>query len=104
MFAFAPVLLVQVGMIFVENRWVFTVQGIVIAAALWIVRYKDYGLSPILLLGCPILGLYTTIFLGSRVDRCAYSTVGLGILVMLDGAIALIRYIVRKPAAKVPEA
>ena len=102
----ALVLLVQVGMMRVENRWVFTAAGIVIAAALWVAR-KDYRLSPIVLLGFPFLGFSMTIFLASRVtgtDRFAYFLVGGGVLFMLDGAIALVRYIGQNPAAKVPGA
>jgi hypothetical protein len=102
----ALVLLVGVGMMVVENRWVFSAAGIVIAAALWVAR-KEHRLSSIVLLGFPFLGFYMTIFLASRVtgaDHIAYFLVGGGVLFMLDGAIALVRYIVRNPAAKVPEA
>jgi hypothetical protein len=105
-FVVALVLLAQFGMMVVENRWVFTAAGIVITAALWITR-KDYRLSPIVLLGFPCLGFYMTIILASRatgMDPFAYFMVGGGVLFMLDGAIAMMRHIGRKPAAKVPEA
>ena len=103
MFTLALVVLGEAGVLFVDNRWAFTAWGIAITAALWIVR-KDYRLSPIVLLGCPLLGLYTTLFVASRGDRSAYSLVGLGVLFALDGAFALTRYIMHNPAPKVPEA
>ena len=102
----ALVLSAAAGMRVVENRWVFTATGIIIAAALWVAR-KDHQLSPIVLLGFPFLGFSMTIFLASRVtgaDPVAYFLVGGGVLFMLDGAIALVRHIGQNPAAKVPEA
>jgi len=101
--ATAMVLLMHTAIMFISNRWFFTVEGIVIAAALWIVR-KDIRVSPILLLGCPCVGLAMTLVVPSGPDRIAYSVVGWGGLLILDGAIALIRYIGHNPAPKVPAA
>jgi len=102
-FAAAMVLLMQVAMMVIDKRWVFTVEGIVIAAALWIVR-RDFRVSPVLLLGSPLLGLCTTLFVPSSQDRISYSLIGFGALFMLDGAIALIRHIGQNPAPQVPAA
>ena len=102
-FATAMVLMMQVATIFISNRWLFTVAGIVIAMALWMVR-KDCRVSPLLLLGFPSVGLAMTFFVPPGEDRVAWSVVGWGGLLILDGAIALIRYIGQNPTPKVPAA
>ncbi len=94
------------GILFFKNPWFFTAAGVFIAAVVWAER-KKYRSSPILLAGFPLLGLCITIFAASRVTGMGglfYFVAGGGLLLVLDGSVALIRYIIHNPAAKAPVA
>jgi len=78
--------------------------GILAGAAAWVVR-KDYRLSWLIVLGFPVIGLCMTIFLATHIkgqERGTFFFGGWGTLFLLDGAITLIRYILRNPMPRAP--
>jgi hypothetical protein len=99
-FTVAMVLVATLGMMFIANRWICGAAGVAIAAALWMGVRKDERLSWIVLAGFPFIGFYMTVFMANHVvgpDRVAYFLAGSGMLFLLDGAVALIRYLRRNP-------
>ncbi|HEX4544500.1 MAG TPA: hypothetical protein VH114_15145 [Candidatus Acidoferrum sp.] len=99
-------LLASFGMMVIENRWVCTAAGVIMAVGLSCVR-RDQRLSWIVLLGFPVIGLCISVFFASPVtgpNRLTYFLGGWGVLFAHDGAITLIRYIHQNPLAKAPEA
>ncbi|HEY6371545.1 MAG TPA: hypothetical protein VIX37_13275 [Candidatus Sulfotelmatobacter sp.] len=86
----------------IEARWKWTVAGILFSVAMILAR-KDYRLSWILPVGFPILGLYITALV-PRLQGSSYFICGMGLLFVLDGAVTLIRYLLRNPKPKAPAA
>jgi len=95
----------SIAMLLIESQWVYTVIGVLFAVGLWALR-KNEKVSWLSIVGLPILGVCMTIFLapgGNRPNRLAWFMAGWGGLLVLDGAIALLRYLLRNPLPKVAE-
>ena len=92
------------AMLLIENRWVYTVLGVLFALALWVLR-RNEKVSWIAIVGLPILGAYVTFFVPGSYPphRIAWFMAGWGGLFVLDGTIALTRYLLRNPISKVAE-
>lgn len=97
------VVLASLGMITIHQRWVWAAEGVIIGAAMWIAR-TSYRLSWIVPVGFPLVGLYMTVFVASRVTTPAYFLAGWGVLFLLDGGMKLILFILQNPAPKAPAA
>jgi hypothetical protein len=72
----------------------------VIGLAFWIWGRKVYRLSWLVVGGFPVMGLALALLFGDRVygfDRVTYFLVVAGALLVLDGAIALVRYLHLNP-------
>jgi len=95
----------SLAMLLIENRWVPTVASVLLASALWALR-KSEKVSWITIIGLPVFGLCMTIFVvpgAYRPHRMAWLMAGWGGLFVLEGAIALTRYLLQNPASKVAE-
>jgi hypothetical protein len=95
----------SLAMLLIESRWVYTVSGLLFALALWALR-RNEKVSWIAIVGLPILGACMTVFFvpGSYPpNRVAWFMAGWGGLFVLDGTIALTRYLLRNPMPKVAE-
>ena len=95
----------SLAMLLTESRWVYTVMGVLFALALWVLR-RNEKVSWIAIVGLPILGICMTVFFvpGSYpANRVAWFMAGWGGLFVLDGTIALTRYLLRNPMSKVAE-
>lgn len=86
----------------IHQRWVWTATGTMFSIALIIAR-RDFGISWILPLGFPILGLYITRF-APRHMGASYFIIGMGLLFLLDGIVTLVRYLIQNPRPKSPAA
>ena len=92
-------------MLLIERRWVYTAVGVLFALAIWALR-KHEKVSWITVAGLPILGVGMTMFLAPSSyppHRFAWFMGGWGGLFVLEGTIALARYLLRNPKAKVVE-
>jgi energy-coupling factor transporter transmembrane protein EcfT len=106
MLALALVLLGCLVLLFVEETWAWVAVGAMIGAAAWVVR-ELYRLSWWIVLGFPVMVLNMSIFLAAHVTRSDCLSCFLaawGFLFLLDGAIALIRYLQRNPMPAEPTA
>ena len=83
----------------IQNPWICAAAGAGIAMALWVAARKDGRLSWIALAGFLFLGMYMSMFMFSipRTSRSGYFLAGGGILFILDGGLALIRFLRRNP-------
>ena len=101
-----PLLLMTIATMFIANRWICAVAGVVLAGALWLGARKDERLSWIVLVGFPFIGFYMTAFLAVHVsgpDRVAYFLAGGGALFVLEGAWKLIHYLRLNPRPELPQ-
>ena len=95
----------SLALLLIESRWAYTVIGVLFALALWALR-RNEKVSWIAIVGLPILGICMTVFSvpGSYPpNRVAWFMAGWGGLFVLDGTIALTRYLLRNPMSKVAE-
>lgn len=95
----------SLALLLIESRWAYTVIGVLFALALWALR-RNEKVSWIAIVGLPILGTCVTAFSvpGSYPpNRVAWFMAGWGGLFVLDGTIALTRYLLRNPMSKVAE-
>lgn len=95
----------SLALLLIESRWAYTVIGVLFALALWALR-RNERVSWIAIVGLPILGICMTVFSvpGSYPpNRVAWFMAGWGGLFVLDGTIALTRYLLRNPMSKVAE-
>lgn len=93
------------AMLLIASRWVYTAIGVLFALALWVLG-RNERTSWLTIIGLPILGLSMTIFVGPGSyppHGVAWFMAGWGGLLMLDGAIALVRYLLRNPRPKVAQ-
>lgn len=82
----------------IRARWIWTAAGVLFSTAMIIAR-KEFRLSWIMPLGFPMLGLATTTF-APRHHAPAFFLAGMGLLILLDGAEKLIRYLLSNPRPK----
>jgi hypothetical protein len=68
------------------------------------VARTQYRVSWIVPIGFPLIGLYMTLYVTSWLKAPAYFIAGWGVIFVLDGVTALIRYLLQNPAPKVPAA
>jgi len=90
-----------IAMIAIHQRWVWTAAGLIIGLAMAIAR-RQHRMSWIVPVGFPVVGLLTTLYVTSRPKAPAVFLVGWGVLFVLDGGIALIRYLLQNPAPTEP--
>jgi hypothetical protein len=93
------------AMLLIDSRWVYTAISVLFALALWVLG-RNERTSWLTIMALPILGLSMTIFVGPGrypPHGVAWFMAGWGGLFMLDGAIALVRYLLRNPRPKVAE-
>jgi len=86
-----------IAMIAIHQRWVWTAAGLIIGLGMAIAR-RQHRMSWIVPVGFPAVGLLTTLYVTSRQKAPAVFLVGWGILFVLDGGVALIRYLLQNPA------
>jgi hypothetical protein len=99
-FAIALTLVAIVPTMFVRSPWICSATGVLLAAAMWFGAKHEQRLSWIVLAGFPIVGFWMSIFLSPAIigpERVAYFLAGAGALFFLDGAVSLIRYLLRNP-------
>jgi len=92
-----------IAMVAIHQRWVWTAAGLIVGIAMAIAR-RQYRMTWIVPVGFPIVGLLTTLYVTSREKSPAVFLVGWGVLFVLDGGSALIRYLLQNPAPKGPTA
>jgi hypothetical protein len=89
---------------FFDRPWSFAVAGIDLALALWIMNGKDFRLSWIVISAIPLIGFYLAIFPPDALTpahRLGYFAAAAGLLIVADGAVALVHYLWRNPLASV---
>lgn len=97
---FAPYLM-GLGLLFVVKApWICLPVAAVVALPFWLARRFGRQVSWIMALGVPITGLYMSLFPVTRKQRVAELFVGIGILLLLDGTVKLIRYLRRNPVLR----
>lgn len=97
-------------MLFIGSRWVPLVMSTMFASAMSVLRRRE-RISWIVILGLPALGVFLSISIGPSdwhstgaaypPYRLAWLMAGWGALFMLQGAIALTRYLLQNPESKV---
>lgn len=93
------------GTMFIDRPWSFAAAGVDLALALWIMNGKDFRLSRLVIGAIPLIGLYLSISPPDDLTpahRLGYFAAAAGGLTIADGALALLRYLWRNPAASVP--
>ena len=91
------------AMLLIENRCTPTVLSVLLPSALWALR-KCEKVSWITIVGLPVLGICLTIFVTPGAyppHRMAWLIAGWGALFVLEGAIALTRYLLQNPESQV---
>ena len=91
------------AMLLIENRWTPTVVSVLLASALGALRKRE-KVSWITIVGLPVLGICLTIFVTPGAyppHRMAWLIAGWGALFVLEGAIALTRYLLQNPESQV---
>jgi hypothetical protein len=92
------------GTMFIDHPWTYAAAGIDLALALWIMNGKDFQLSWIAIGGIPLIGFYLAIFPPASLTpahRLGYFVTAVGVLIVAEGAVALVQYLWRNPAASV---
>jgi hypothetical protein len=100
LFTIALTLVAVLTTLFFRNPWVCSAAGLLLAAAMWFGAHREQRMSWIVLVGFPLAGFYTSIFLPRGTvgpERVAYFLAGGGALFFLDGAASLIRFLLRNP-------
>ena len=93
------------GMMFIDRPWSFAAAGIDLALALWIMNGKDFRLSWIVISAIPLIGFSLAIFPPDALTpahRLGYFAMAGGLLIVADGAVALVRYLWQNPGLSVP--
>jgi hypothetical protein len=90
---------------FIDRPWMYTVAGMVLALALWGMNGKEFQLSWFAIGGIPLIGIVLAI---SRPEvltpahRLGFFVFAVGLWIVADGAVALVRHLWRNPMASVP--
>lgn len=90
----------SIPIMLIENAWICVVAGIMWAAAFWLGNYENWRVSWLVLIGLPFIGFFMAAFPVEQIERIMYFLGGMGLLFVLDGVIALIRYIRRNPVVQ----
>jgi len=93
------VVIASFGMILIQQRWIWTAAGVLVAIAMFIARHQ-YRVSWIVPVGFPLLGLYLTFYVTDRHIAPTYFLVGWGAIFVLDGAVTLIRFLLQNPVPR----
>jgi hypothetical protein len=88
------------AIMFIDNPWICVFPSIAMAVAFWFGKPKEARLSGLVLGGLLLMGVFMAAFTTIRSNRLEFFTSGMGLLFVLDGMIALIRYIRRNPVAQ----
>jgi hypothetical protein len=97
------VLLATFALIGIHRRWVWTAAGLLVGVAMAVAR-SQYRVSWIVPIGFPLVGLYMTLFVTSWLKAPAYFISAWGVIFVLGGGTALIRYLLQNPAPRIPAA
>lgn len=84
----------------IDNPWICVLASIMWAVAFWLGSRERGRVSWLILIGLILVGAIMTASATERKDRFAYFMAAMGLLLLLDGLIALIRYIQRNPVAQ----
>jgi len=93
------------GTMFIDRPWTFAAAGIDLGLALWIMNGKDFRLSWIVISAIPLIGFSLAIFpldALTPAHRLGYFATAGGLLIVVDGAVALVRYLWQNPGLSVP--
>ena len=93
------------GTMFIDRPWTFAAAGIDLGLALWIMNGKDFRLSWIVISAIPLIGFFLAVFPPDALTpahRLGYFATASGLLIIADGAVALVRYLWRNPGLSVP--
>lgn len=89
---------------FIHQRWICGVFGTAAGLGIWLTTRRDERLSWAVAYGLPFAGMYMFMFHGSnqglRIERLGSFLAGMGLVLTLTGAVALIRYLRRNPVAR----
>lgn len=100
------VALAAAAMMFIQNRWICAVAGVVLALAVWIWGRKDQHFSWVVLGGFPFMGFILAIFFADHIpglQRVIYFLGAAGVIFILDGALSLFRYLRQNPLPRQTE-
>ncbi len=88
----------------IQNRWFCGVAGVVVGLGIWLSTRKDERMSWVVAVGLPFAGMYMLMFpgpdAGVRIERLGFFLGGIGFVLALTGAIALVRYLRGNPVAR----
>ena len=105
MLVLAMLMAAVLGTMFIDRPWSFAIAGIDLALALWIMNGKDFRLSWIVIGAIPLIGFSLAIFPPEALTPAhrlgSFAAVG-GLLIVADGAVALVGYLWRNPGGNVP--
>jgi hypothetical protein len=93
------------GTMFIDRPWTCAAAGIDLGLALWIMNGKDFRLSWIVISAIPLIGFSLAIFpldALTPAHRLGYFATAGGLLIVVDGAVALVRYLWQNPGLSVP--
>ena len=105
-FMIAIALAVGLPIFFFSNPWLCLVSGFLTSAALWFGLRYIQRVSWILLAGFPLLGLAMLLFLPRYIDgpaRVAWFLAGTGVILIVEGTVALLRYLEKNPLRRQTE-
>ena len=86
--------------LFVRNPWVCSVAGLMMSAAMWLAARRDQQLTWFALVGFSTVGITLTFLLPRSItgpERVAWFLAGSGGVFILDGVLALLRYLRANP-------
>jgi len=89
-----------IAMMYIQNRWICALAGVVMGLAFWVWGRGVYRLSWIVIGGFPFMGFMLGMVFGERVhgsDRVTYFLFAAGVLLVLDGGLTLLRYLRANP-------
>jgi hypothetical protein len=98
----AAVGIASLAMRYIQNRWICAFAGTVMGLAFCLWGRKVYQLSWVVIGGFPFLGLMLAMVFGERlrgIERVTYFLFGVGVILVLDGFFALLRYLRANPRA-----
>lgn len=89
-----------ISTLLIEKPWICAATGIVAGLGICLTARRNQRMSWVVVFGLPFAGMYMYIFPTRHTERAASFLAGVGLVLALTGAIALIRYLRRNPLAR----
>ena len=94
----------EISTLLIETPWICGVMGTTAGLKIWLTTRKNERMSWAVAFALPFAGLYMFAFPGLnrtlRIERLGFFLAGVGLVLVLTGAISLVRYLRRNRAAR----